>query len=74
MNFHQIQKTYTVDDIAKILGLNVSTIYACLSRRELVGFHQGRRRVITHEQFMDFLRRRNNVDFVDNRYATALMR
>jgi excisionase family DNA binding protein len=68
MNF---QRKYSPTQVAQILGVTTSTIYANLSRGELRGFHEGRRRVITHDQLVDFLRVKGK-DFVDRRYDPTI--
>lgn len=61
--------TYTPNEVAKILGLKVSSVFALLSRGELKAYHVGRRRVITEQQLKTFQdSRKRNVE-VDMTYA-----
>jgi excisionase family DNA binding protein len=62
-------KTYTTREVADILGLKVSSVFALLSRGELKAYHVGRRRVITDQQLKTFQdSRMRNVE-VDMTYA-----
>jgi excisionase family DNA binding protein len=61
--------TYSPNEVAKILGLKVSSVFALLSRGELKAYHVGRRRVITEQQLKTFQdSRMRNVE-VDMTYA-----
>ena len=51
----EFKNRYSPSEAADILGLKVSSVYALLSRRELHGFHDGRRRVITDGQLNEYL-------------------
>ena len=63
------QTTYTTTEVAEILGLKVSSVFALLSRGELKAYHIGRRRVITEQQLKTFQdSRKRNVE-VDMTYA-----
>jgi excisionase family DNA binding protein len=63
------QRTYTTTEVAEILGLKVSSVFALLSRGELKAYHVGRRRVITEQQLKTFQdSRKRNVE-VDMTYA-----
>jgi len=69
MNYDQPQITYTTNQVAEILGLKVATIFSLLSRGELKGYHVGRRRLISAQQFKEFQEaRRRNVE-IDMTYA-----
>jgi excisionase family DNA binding protein len=62
-------KVFTPAQIAEILGLKVSSVFALLSRGELKAYHVGRRRVITEQQLKTFQdSRKRNVE-VDMTYA-----
>ena len=65
---------FTPQEVADILKFKVSSIYAALSRGELQGFHQGRRRVITKQQLSDYLLGRNRVPEIDLTYSRERMR
>jgi hypothetical protein len=62
-------KTFTPVQVAEILGLKVSTIFALLSKGELKAYHKGRRRVITEEQLRTFQESRKRRVEVDMTYA-----
>ncbi len=63
------QRTYTTTEVAEILGLKVSSVFALLSRGELKAYHVGRRRVITEQQLNAFQdSRKRNVE-IDMTYA-----
>lgn len=63
------QRTYTTTEVAEILGLKVSSVFALLSRGELKAYHVGRRRVITEQQLKTFQdSRKRNVE-IDMTYA-----
>jgi hypothetical protein len=63
-----IPKTYTPTEVALLLGVKTSTVYAMLSRGEIQGYHQGRRRLITEEQLGRY-RASKRVEVVDRTYA-----
>ena len=62
-------KTFTPAQIAEILGLKVSSVFALLSKGELKAYHVGRRRVITEEQLRTFQESRKRRVEVDMTYA-----
>ncbi len=69
MNNHLSQVTFTPSQVAEILGLKVSSVFALLSRGELKAYHVGRRRVITEQQLKTFQdSRKRNVE-IDMTYA-----
>jgi excisionase family DNA binding protein len=49
MNNHHSQVVFTPSEVAEILSLKVSSVFALLSRGELKAYHIGRRRVITEQ-------------------------
>jgi len=63
------ERTYTTTEVAEILGLKVSSVFALLSRGELKAYHVGRRRVITEEQLRTFQESRKRRVEVDMTYA-----
>jgi len=63
------QRTYTTTEVAEILGIKVSSVFALLSRGELKAYHVGRRRVITEQQLKTFQELRKRRIEVDMSYA-----
>ena len=55
---------YTPQQVANQLGFKVSSIYALLSRNELVALKIGRNRVITQDQLNAYLSQRKSSDAV----------
>jgi excisionase family DNA binding protein len=64
MNESQRIRSYTPQQIADLLGYKVSSIYALLSRKELLASTVGRSRMISQEQLNDFLHHRKGSDVV----------
>jgi len=64
MNEINDNKRYTPQQVADQLGFKVASIYALLSRHELVALKVGRNRVITQEQLNTYLARRKSSDAV----------
>ena len=64
MNENQRIRSYTPQQIADLLGYQVSSIYALLSRKELQASTVGRSRIISQAQLNDFLHRRKGSDVV----------
>ena len=67
-------RLYTPSELAEILDLSVATIYAALSRKELKGFHQGRRRVITSDQLVEYMGKRGAGAVRNHDYSRKEMR
>jgi len=64
MNENQRIRSYTPQQIADLLGYEVSSIYALLSRKELQASTVGRGRLISQAQLNDFLHHRKGADVV----------
>ena len=60
---------FTPLEVAKILGVKPSTVYAWLSRKELRGNKVGRKRYITQQQLKEFSDYRATGEYVDCTYA-----
>jgi excisionase family DNA binding protein len=58
----QSYKSYSPQQVADLLGYKVATIYALLSRGEMIAGREGRNRVISVEQINDFINRRRKLD------------
>jgi len=63
------ERTYTTTEVAEILGLKVSSVFALLSRGDLKAYHVGRRRVITEQQLRTFQELRKRRVEIDMTYA-----
>jgi excisionase family DNA binding protein len=63
--------TYTPIEVAKMLGVKQSTIYAWISRKELSASKVGRNRFITQRQINEFLEIRENGDCIDRTYPNC---
>ncbi len=61
--------SYTPIQVAELLGVKPSTVYAWLSRRELEGNKVGHKRYITHQQLKNFSEKRNSGVVIDYTYA-----
>jgi excisionase family DNA binding protein len=59
---------FTPSEAAQRLGLKVGSIYALISRGELLAYHQGRRRLIPSNELQRLMLKRNAVE-VDMTYA-----
>ena len=59
---------YTPSEAALRLGLKVGSIYALISRGELLAYHQGRRRLIPGVELQRLILKRSVVE-VDMTYA-----
>ena len=60
---------FTPCEVAKMLGVKPSTVYAWLSRKELRGDKVGRNRFITQQQLKEFSDYRATGEYVDYTYA-----
>jgi excisionase family DNA binding protein len=60
---------YTPAQVADILGMKTSSIYALISRHEIASSKVGRSRFISVNQLDTYLRNRGNKDVVDCTYA-----
>ena len=63
------QTSYTPTELALVLGVKPSTIYAWLSRGELRGNKVGARRFITQQQVKEFYEYRSTGEYTDYTYA-----
>ena len=60
---------YTPTQVAKMLGVKTSTVYAWLSRKEMRGSKIGHRRFITDQEIKEFFLHRRTGEYVDYTYA-----
>jgi excisionase family DNA binding protein len=65
------QRTFTVSEVAKMLGVKPSTVRAWISRKELRAYKIGHRRYISQQQIADFYYHRKTGDYVDMTYANG---
>jgi len=63
------ENSYTPAQVAELLGVKPSTVYAWLSRRELAGNKVGHKRFITQQQLMNFYEKRKTGLEIDLTYA-----
>jgi len=63
------QVSYTPTELAQVLGVKPSTVYAWLSRGELHGNKVGARRFITQQQVKEFYEYRRTGEYTDYTYA-----
>ena len=65
---------YTPNEIAQMVGVKPSTVYAWLSRKELRSYKHGRSRYITREHLQEFYQRRSSGEYIDLTYADGPVR
>ena len=65
---------YTPNEIAQMVGVKPSTVYAWLSRKELRSYKHGRSRFITREHLQEFYQRRSTGEYIDLTYADGPVR
>lgn len=63
------ENSFTPLQVAELLGVKPSTVYAWLSRRELVGNKVGHKRYITQQQLQSFCEKRSSGVVIDYTYA-----
>jgi excisionase family DNA binding protein len=59
------QNSYTPMEVAELMGVKPSTVYAWLSRKELMGNKVGHKRYITEQQLKRFYEQRMNNVIID---------
>jgi excisionase family DNA binding protein len=59
---------YTPREVASMLGVKQSTVYAWLSRKELIGHKYGQYRYITQYQLQQFYQKRTTGEYIDQTY------
>ena len=64
MNEMQRQTNYTPQQVADLLGYKVTSIYALLSRKEMLASRVGQKRVISQDQLNEYLTRSRRNDVV----------
>ena len=77
MSFSPIpnQRTFTIPEVAQMLGVKQSTVRAWISRKEIRAYKIDNRRYISHQQIAEFFYQRNSSrDFVDMTYANGPIR
>ena len=62
-------ESYTPSELAEILKVKTSTIYAWISRREIASVKCGTSRFITLLQIQELYKNRQISDFIDRTYA-----
>jgi len=60
--------TYTPAEVSKMLGVKPATVYAWMSRKELMANKVGINRFITNHQLKDFAAARNTSEYIDRTY------
>ncbi len=65
---------YTPREVASMLGVKQSTVYAWLSRKELIGHKLGQSRYITKQQLQAIHEKRVNGEYIDVTYANGPVR
>jgi|DEB19_MinimDraft_3_1074340.scaffolds.fasta_scaffold01008_8 excisionase family DNA binding protein len=69
------QRTFTIKEVATMLGVKQSTVRAWISRKEMRAFKVDNRRYITQQQIAEFhYQRHSNSDYVDMTYANGPVR
>ena len=68
------QISYTPVEVARMLGVKPSTVYAWLSRKEMRSNKVGRNRFITPQQIKDFYEQRKTGEYIDMTYAYGPVR
>jgi excisionase family DNA binding protein len=68
---NQTDTSYTPADIAEILGMKTSSIYALISRGYLPANRVGTRRTISANQLEHYLLNRGRRDVIDVRYQKS---
>jgi len=63
------ENSYTPMQVAELLGVKTSTVYAWLSRKELMGNKIGHKRFITQQQLNSFYEKRSTGVIIDYTYA-----
>jgi excisionase family DNA binding protein len=70
----QIQPGYTPSEVAAMLGVKQSTVYAWLSRKELIGYKLGQSRYITKQQLQALHEKRVKGECINVTYANGPIR
>jgi excisionase family DNA binding protein len=65
----QPPNSYTPKELAQMVGVKPSTVYAWLSRKEIRGYKYGRNRYIDREHLREFYERRSTGEVIDLTYA-----
>jgi excisionase family DNA binding protein len=66
--------SFTPTQVAQMLGVKTSTVYAWLSRNEMQANKVGHNRYITQQQIKEFFLRRKTGEYVDYTYAYGPVR
>jgi excisionase family DNA binding protein len=66
--------SFTPTQVAQMLGVKTSTVYAWLSRNEMQANKVGHNRYITQQQIKEFFLRRKTGEYVDYTYAYGPLR
>ena len=64
----------TPKQVAEIMEVSVSTVYAWISRREIASTKVGNSRFVTSSQLSAFANGRPNLDLIDYTYSNRVMR
>jgi excisionase family DNA binding protein len=62
---------YTPIELAQLVGVKPSTVYAWISRKELKSYKHGRSRYITREHLQEFYEKRSTGEYIDLTYANG---
>jgi excisionase family DNA binding protein len=71
---HLTPPSFTPVQVAQMLGVKTSTVYAWLSRNEMQANKVGHNRYITQQQIKEFYLRRKTGEYVDYTYAYGPVR
>jgi excisionase family DNA binding protein len=71
---HLVPPSFTPAQVAQMLGVKTSTVYAWLSRNEMQANKVGHSRLITQQQIKEFYLRRKTGEYVDYTYANGPVR
>jgi excisionase family DNA binding protein len=71
---HLRPPSFTPAQVAQMLGVKTSTVYAWLSRNEMQANKVGHYRYITQQQIKEFYLRRKTGEYIDYTYAYGPVR
>ena len=71
---HLTPPSFTPAQVAQMLGVKTSTVYAWLSRNEMQANKVGHYRYITQQQIKEFYLRRKTGEYIDYTYAYGPVR
>ena len=71
---HLTPPSFTPAQVAQMLGVKTSTVYAWISRNEMQANKVGHYRYISQQQIKEFYSRRKTGEYVDYTYAYGSVR